>query len=276
MAEVHNLLNTDASNTDRWPEGMAPSSVNNAGRAMEGYLARYFFDQQGPSMPQATLSGSVIQVTINRVSITMTGTTSNYIPWLICGFVMGNSVPGPCSLRINDIQTLSLRDNRGVSLSSTAIPAGSINFVVKDHDNNYFRLLNNTPDETGTWTPQIAFGGASVGVTSSVAIGRYKKQGNRVYFYCNFVTSAKGSSTGAVTITGLPYTSDATANRIGSVSVWATNLSGITGHLQAYVNSNSTTIPISYLGTGTATDLADTNCTDTSQFIISGHYETAT
>lgn len=142
MVETHNLSNTDASNTARFPEGMAPSSVNDGARALEGMISRWFFDTQGPGFPEATVSGSVIQFTCNRVSITMTGTSSNYIPWSVFGFRMGAtpSTDG-VSIRINDIQTLSLRDNRGQSLSSSAIPAGSVAFVMKDDTQNYFRLL---------------------------------------------------------------------------------------------------------------------------------------
>lgn len=46
-AEISDLNTTDASNTARWPESMAPSAVNNSARAMEGYLARWFKDWNG-------------------------------------------------------------------------------------------------------------------------------------------------------------------------------------------------------------------------------------
>ncbi len=43
-AEIEDLDTTDASNTARFPEGMAPSAVNNGARALEGLLARFYND----------------------------------------------------------------------------------------------------------------------------------------------------------------------------------------------------------------------------------------
>lgn len=63
--------------------------------------------------------------------------------------------------------------------------------------------------EEGTWTPEIAFGGASVGVTYAVGsqFGSYTKIGRLVYFHFGFELTSKGSSTGDITIKGLPFTS---------------------------------------------------------------------
>lgn len=141
MAEAHELSITDASNTTRFPEGQAPSTVNNGARALEGMIARWYFDTN--FSVEATLSGTVIQATLNRTSITLTGTTSNYVAnLLVCLTVGANALVGPCSVRLNDIQTLSLRDEAGSSLSATFAPSGGRIVLVKDHANNYFRLLS--------------------------------------------------------------------------------------------------------------------------------------
>lgn len=146
MPEIHELSTTDADNTTRFPENQAPSTVNNGARALEGIIARFFGDLQGPNLPVATLSGSVIQFTANRVSITATGTTSNYIANGMFGFIMGDNGAGDgVSVRINDIQTLGLRDNRGRTLAASAIPSGSFNIITKDATNNYFRILVSSP-----------------------------------------------------------------------------------------------------------------------------------
>lgn len=140
MAEEHDLNPTDASNTARFPENQAPSTVNNGARALEGLLARYFVDQS--SSVVATLSGSVIQITASRNSLTLTGTTSNYRADLMQAFTMGdNPITGPASLNIDGIGAISLRDNEGSSLSSSTILAGQRCLAVKDGTNNYFRLL---------------------------------------------------------------------------------------------------------------------------------------
>lgn len=62
---------------------------------------------------------------------------------------------------------------------------------------------------TGTWTPVFLLGGSATGFTYSTQTGIYVKIGNLVF--CNFhcVVTASGSGTGAFTISGLPFTSNA-------------------------------------------------------------------
>jgi hypothetical protein len=58
--------------------------------------------------------------------------------------------------------------------------------------------------EEGIFTPAIAFGGASVGITYSQQQGFYTKIGNLVTCQIRIVLSNKGSSSGDASITGLP------------------------------------------------------------------------
>src|SRR3990167_2667441 len=102
MPEIHDLNPTDASNTARFPENQAPSTVNNGARALEGLIARWFFDTDHSVV--ATVSGSVIQMTVNRTSLTLTGTTANYKANLVVGWQQGATVnPSPCSINLNGI-----------------------------------------------------------------------------------------------------------------------------------------------------------------------------
>ena len=210
MAEFHNLNVTDASNTDRFPENMAPSGINDGARALEGLAARWYFDTNYSVI--STLSGSVIQMTLNRTSITLTGTTSNYIADLLVAFTVGSSdVSGPCSVRLNDIQTLSLRDSQGVSLSGTALPSGTRACIVKDGTNNYFRLLSpEINPKSGTWTPVLTCETpGNLSIAYSLQSGRYIRHGNLVTVWFGITTSTFTHTTasGAVSITGLPFTS---------------------------------------------------------------------
>ena len=59
--------------------------------------------------------------------------------------------------------------------------------------------------EEGTWTPEFYFGGAQVGLTYAARTAYYMRVGNFVHAYAFIFLSAKGSSTGVVTITGLPH-----------------------------------------------------------------------
>lgn len=63
MAEFSDLSVTDASNTGRWPENMAPSAVNNAGRADEGMIARWYKDNNGSLVTAGT--STAYTVTLN-------------------------------------------------------------------------------------------------------------------------------------------------------------------------------------------------------------------
>jgi hypothetical protein len=75
--------------------------------------------------------------------------------------------------------------------------------------------------EEGTWTPSLLFGGASSGMTYSVRIGTYTKVGNLVTATSYIELSAKGSSTGAATISGLPFSGVSGQLSSGSVYVQA-------------------------------------------------------
>lgn len=66
------------------------------------------------------------------------------------------------------------------------------------------------------WTPALKCGGNSAGMTYSTQVGRYIKNGNLVHAWGTVGLSAKGTSTGALTITGLPV---AASNVAGLVFV---------------------------------------------------------
>ncbi len=57
----------------------------------------------------------------------------------------------------------------------------------------------------GSFTPGIAFGGSSTGITYSVQSGRYYFRGGRIEGYFQITLTSKGAQVGAATITGLPF-----------------------------------------------------------------------
>lgn len=59
--------------------------------------------------------------------------------------------------------------------------------------------------EEGTFTPTIAFGGASTGVVYTTQTGVYTKIGNLVTFSIALAISSNGSATGDTTIGTLPF-----------------------------------------------------------------------
>ena len=126
--------------------------------------------------------------------------------------------------------------------------------------------------EEGDWTPTIAFGGASVGQSYAIQNGFYTKVGNIVTATGRMAFVAKGSSTGNVTITGLPFTvvNTAAANSAASLRLQAITS---TGQVQSSAVLNTTTAAISQITTlGTTSNLADTNFSDSSDVIFTITY----
>jgi len=124
--------------------------------------------------------------------------------------------------------------------------------------------------EEGTWTPALKFGGNSTGMTIS-ATGKYTKIGNVVYWTCDFALSAKGSSTGSATITGLPFTSF--NGTYSPAVVWAYDMASLAGSIIYRVASNSTTIDIyQYDATGSNNAVTQANFNNASQNRAAGFY----
>ena len=66
--------------------------------------------------------------------------------------------------------------------------------------------------EQNSWTPSLAFGGSSTGVTYTTQQGSYMLVGNVLIAQYFLVLSSLGSSSGIATITGLPYTCTSSGN----------------------------------------------------------------
>ena len=62
--------------------------------------------------------------------------------------------------------------------------------------------------EEGAWTPELAFGGASTGITYNARQGYYVKIGKQVFLTVYFNLASKGTATGSATVTGLPFTAE--------------------------------------------------------------------
>jgi hypothetical protein len=97
--------------------------------------------------------------------------------------------------------------------------------------NNPSALTNSTLNdyEQGTYTPVIAFGGNSVGVTYSAQSANYTKIGNTVHVHGTVYLSSKGSSTGTASIS-LPFASKSGPPYDGPRS------SGIAGYYANFTN----------------------------------------
>lgn len=145
--------------------------------------------------------------------------------------------------------------------------------VVIDANNK----LGTTSLSALSWTPTIAFGGASVGVTYAVQEGHYQSIGNLIFFAGGIVLSNKGVSVGNVTIDGLPFT----AGALNNVFLGTQALSSVTfpaGRTYAWcaVLASTTTLTIQAGGSGVAqADFTDAEFANNSAISFSGYYFTA-
>lgn len=123
--------------------------------------------------------------------------------------------------------------------------------------------------EEGSWTPVVEFGGASVGVTYNLQIGRYTKIGRMVCVQCDVALTSNGTSTGAMSISGLPFT-------VGGITGTAAVgfFSGFTGLLSVIMIHMSSTSAFLVNASGGASTIAitDAQTTDTARVIFTGFY----
>ena len=123
--------------------------------------------------------------------------------------------------------------------------------------------------EEGTWTPSLLFGGGNTGMTYNNQNGYYTKVGNLVTAFANFQITAKGSSTGDATITGLPIT-------IGGSTVSVSGryrLLSYSGMIQCYANGSSTVMNLQQIvEAGTTSNLTDANFSATTSMLLTISY----
>lgn len=124
----------------------------------------------------------------------------------------------------------------------------------------------------GTFTPALTFGGGNTGLTYSSRGGTYTRIGNMVFFSISIVLSAKGSSTGDVTVTSLPITVSNALNFASAVEL-SVMTAGVGDSFISSSPQNSTTNIFLYkYAAGSKVRLNDTDFTDTSTIRITGSY----
>lgn len=84
-----------------------------------------------------------------------------------------------------------------IAFPATAIPSAGAN-TLDDY-------------EEGGWTPALKFGGNAVGMAYGTQSGSYTKIGRLLHLFAVIVLTAKGTSTGPATITGLPFSINSNA-----------------------------------------------------------------
>lgn len=120
--------------------------------------------------------------------------------------------------------------------------------------------------EEGVWTPGITMGGAAVGVAYGANNGgRYTRIGRICIASFLLQLSSKGSSSGAVQITGLPFAAPVSPVLASLTVGWTASIGGISGVVQGTVVSGGTTIALYASSGGASAVLSNANVTNSSQ-----------
>lgn len=137
MAEINDLDVLDASNTARWPENMAPSAINNAGRAGEGILARFHEDL---GMRKSSTGSADAYV------FAAAQTLSAYYDGLLIGFDANFANTGAATIAVDGLAATTIKKYNDQDLASGDIESGQKVLLVYDGTN--FQMLS--PSALGT------------------------------------------------------------------------------------------------------------------------------
>jgi len=153
-----------------------------------------------------------------------------------------------------------------------AVPVmGDFNHIVSQVNANAQTIITGL----GTFTPIVAFGGGSTGVTYAFRVGNYIRVGNMIFFALDALLSNKGSDTGTLTIAGLPIVCSA-AWCPGGVKAGAVGVSNVTfagKYLVANVVPSTDQMDVFNVpSAGVFTVLTDTNVANNSEFYATGFY----
>lgn len=155
-----------------------------------------------------------------------------------------------------------------------SLPLGQLAFPAMQNPSANANTLDDY--EEGTWTPTIKFGGASTGITYGPAtLGRYTKVGRLVTASAICTLTSKGTSTGGVTLEGLPFAAVADTIYTSVAVGYAAGFSAITGAVLAMMQPGASRILIYHSNSGSSVGLTNANLTNTSAIYLTVSYDAA-
>jgi hypothetical protein len=158
------------------------------------------------------------------------------------------------------------------STGRVSLPVGQLAFPATQNPSADANTLDDY--EEGLWTPTLNFGGNAVGMTyATTPAGRYTKIGRTVFATGSLALSAKGSSTGAATVAGLPFTSaDDGIPQSAPIGI-ATGMSAVSGAVLATLPANVSRLSLYQSSNGAATGLSHSNFGNSAALTFSVVYD---
>lgn len=219
-----------------------------------------------PRIPAHLLAGTGITVTKSGRNYTIAApSVTNAVT---AGAVITDNrlVRGDGGSRGVQESSISVDDSGNLTSVGNVAFAGQLSFPATQNPSSGANVLDDY--EEGQFTPQLLFGGASVSMTGSFA-GVYTKIGNRVFFALNVTLTAKGSSTGDATISGLPFT----PVDVGGGVPWLSVVTPGAGLVPLWdVNGGVVRLRTLNLSTGANASMVETAFANTSAIRMSGTY----
>ncbi len=138
MAEIQDLDPIDANNTGTaanagFPENMPPSDVNDAARALEGMVARWYADTNGSIA--STGSSSAYVLAASR-------TISSYSQGQVFLFEANHASTGASTLNVDSVGAKAIVKQNDVALAAGDIEAGQLVMVAYEATGDNFQMLS--------------------------------------------------------------------------------------------------------------------------------------
>lgn len=151
---------------------------------------------------------------INVIPLTTNPPTFNYRVWMLVNkpaqtgiWIMFASGTGAMQFLIADDGNRAYPIAAGVNIGGVNVFGGTGITTTADNINTLtITSLGPSSYSEGVWTPVLAFGGASVGITYVTRDAYYVQIGRSVFIKAAIFLSSKGVSVGDATITGIPFT----------------------------------------------------------------------
>jgi hypothetical protein len=130
--------------------------------------------------------------------------------------------------------------------------------------------------EEGTWTPVFTPASGAIGSYNAQS-GIFTKVGRAVTVTCYLAVNSKGTASGALVLTGLPFANNSGSGAYVSCSMYMNVFaSGPSGNFVSYLAPSTTQVSLAYLaGQTTTTQITSAMISNGTDFMISMTYMTA-
>ena len=162
-----------------------------------------------------TISGSTDTISAADGSLTIAGTQNVDQVIVGTGASVGSPATNVLTLGTNNAERVRITSDGDVNVAaggSVFISNGNLRFGTDGNGIDFSAGIGSVTStstlfddyEEGTWTPSVTFGGGSTGITG-IFQGAYTKVGNVVAIRFVLSFTSKGTDTGDMVVSGLPF-----------------------------------------------------------------------